>query len=58
MVRESSTWCKEVLLTGVDCHMKQQNINAAIETLTRVSFNVSDPSLASGGQEPIDVEVN
>jgi hypothetical protein len=45
-------------LLGVDCHMKQQNINAAIETLTRAGFNVSDPSLAGGGQEPIDVEVN
>jgi hypothetical protein len=45
-------------LLGVDCYIKQQNINAAIETLTRAGFNVSDPSLAGGGQEPIDVEVN
>jgi hypothetical protein len=45
-------------LLGVDCHMKQQNINAAIETLTRAGFVVSDPSLAGGGQEPINVEVN
>jgi hypothetical protein len=44
-------------LLGVDCHMRQQNINAAIETLTRAGFNVSDPSLGGGGQEPIDVEV-
>jgi hypothetical protein len=45
-------------LLGVDCYMKQQNINAAIETLTRAGFQVSDPSLVSDGQEPIDVEAN
>jgi aspartokinase len=45
-------------LLGVDCYIKQQNINAAIETLTRAGFNVSDPSLVGGGQEPINVEVN
>jgi hypothetical protein len=45
-------------LLGVDCYMKQQNINVAIETLTRAGFQVSDPSLVSGGQEPIDVEAN
>jgi aspartokinase len=45
-------------LLGVDCYIKQQNINAAIETLTRAGFNVSDPSLVGGGQEPIDVEAN
>jgi hypothetical protein len=45
-------------LLGVDCYMKQQNINAAIETLTRAGFQVSDPSLVGGGQEPIDVEAN
>ena len=45
-------------LLGADCYIKQQNINAAIDTLTRAGFNVSDPSLVGGGQEPIDVEVN
>jgi hypothetical protein len=45
-------------LLGADCYIKQQNINAAIETLTRAGFNVRDPSLVGGDQEPIDVEVN
>jgi hypothetical protein len=45
-------------ILGADSYIKQQNINAAIETLTRAGFKVSDPSLVAGGQEAIDVEVN
>jgi hypothetical protein len=46
---------RKAYLLGADCYIKQQNINTAIETLTRAGFNVSDPSLVGGGQESINI---